>query len=212
MRYRQSLKTQDWRAAEEKLKELMQEAKEGKLSPTTASITRQPFAQAADDYVESRKLELAAASQAKERQLLVQLKAYFRQEPLKAITVKHITDYRRWRAAQGVSPATLKTEIGILRRILKRARLWARVADDIRPLKEPSTIGRALTEEEQQRLLKTAVVQPEWETAYLAAVLCLNMTARGCELKGLKWADIDLFSRTLAIRKSKTAAGERVVP
>jgi integrase len=69
-----------------------------------------------------------------------------------------------------------------------------------------------LTEQEQQRLLKTAVMRPEWETAYLAAVLCLNTTARGCELKGLTWGDIDLFNRTLTIRKSKTAAGERVVP
>ena len=48
---------------------------------------------------------------------------------------------------------------------MKRARLWARVADDIRPLKEPSTIGKALTGAEQQRLLKTAVMRPEWETA-----------------------------------------------
>jgi integrase len=90
--------------------------------------------------------------------------------------------------------------------------LWARVADDIRPLREPSTIGRAITEEEKQRLLKTAVMRPEWETAYLAAILCLNTTARGCELKGLQWSDVDLFARTLTIRKSKTAAGERVVP
>jgi integrase len=106
----------------------------------------------------------------------------------------------------------LNAELGILRRILKRAKLWARVADDIRPLKEPSTIGRALTEEDKQRLLKTAVMRPEWETAYLAAILCLNTTARGCELKGLRWSDVDLFARTLTIRKSKTAAGERVVP
>ena len=95
---------------------------------------------------------------------------------------------------------------------MKRARLWARVADDIKPLKEPSTIGRALTEEEKQRLLKTAVMRPEWETAYLAAILCLNTTARGCELKALQWSDVDLFARTLTIRTSKTAAGERVVP
>jgi len=85
-------------------------------------------------------------------------------------------------------------------------------ATGIRPLREPSTIGKALTEEEKQRLLKTAVVRPEWETAYLAAILCLNTTARGCELKGLQWCDVDLFARTLTIRKSKTAAGERVVP
>jgi len=95
---------------------------------------------------------------------------------------------------------------------MKRARIWARVADDIRPLREPSTIGRALTNEETQRLLKAAVMRPEWETAYLAAVLCLNTTARGCELRGLKWSDVDLFKKTLTIRKSKTAAGERVIP
>ena len=106
----------------------------------------------------------------------------------------------------------LNAELGILRRILKRAKLWARVADDIKPLKEPSTIGRALTEDDKQRLLKTAVMRPEWETAYLAAILCLNTTSRGCELKGLQWSDVDLFSRTLTIRKSKTAAGERTIP
>lgn len=57
-----------------------------------------------------------------------------------------------------------------------------------------------------------AVMRREWETAYLAAILCLNTTARGCELKGLQWSDVDLFARTLTIRKSKTAAGERIVP
>ena len=46
----------------------------------------------------------------------------------------------------------------------------------------------------------------------LAAILCLNTTARGCELKGLQWSDVDLFSRTRTIRKSKTAAGERTIP
>jgi integrase len=64
----------------------------------------------------------------------------------------------------------------------------------------------------RQRLLTTAGMRPEWETAYLAAILCLNTTARGCELRGLQWCDVDLFARTLTIRKSKTAAGERVVP
>ena len=99
-----------------------------------------------------------------------------------------------------------------MRRILKRARLWARVADDIRPLKEPSTIGKASTEDDKQRLLKTVVMRPEWETVYLAAILCLNTTSRGCELKGLQWSDVDLYSRTLRIRKCKTAAAERTIP
>jgi hypothetical protein len=176
-RFRQSLETKDWREAQNKEKELIASASEGKLTQTSATLARQPFGQAADDYVLARKLELASASKAKEKQLLVQLRIYFKQDPLKAITVKRITEYRTWRADQKVGPATLNAELGILRRILKRAKLWARVADDIRPLKEPSSIGRAITEEEKQRLLKTAVMRPEWETAYLAGVLCLNTTA-----------------------------------
>jgi integrase len=211
-RFRQSLGTTDWREAQSKEKQLIAEASEGKLTHNSTALARLPFAQAADEYVSARKLELATASQAKEKQLLVQLRAYFKQEPLKVITVKRITDYRTWRAEQKVGPATLNAELGILRRILKRAKLWARVGDDIRPLREPSTIGRAITEEEKQRLLKMAVMRPEWETAYLAAILCLNTTARGCELKGLQWCDVDLFARTLTIRKSKTAAGERAIP
>jgi len=211
-RFRQSLGTKDWREAQSKEKQLIAEASEGKLTHNSTTLARLPFSQAADEYMSARKLELADASQAKEKQLLVQLRAYFKQEPLKAVTVKRITDYRAWRAEQGVGPATLNAELGILRRILKRAKLWARVADDIKPLREPGTIGRAISEEEKLRLLKTAVMRPEWETAYLAAILCLNTTARGCELKGLQWCDVDLFARTLTIRKSKTAAGERVVP
>ena len=225
-RFRQSLETTDWREAQSKEKDLIADAREGKLVQTSFSMARQPFGLAADDYVTARKLELAPASQAKEKQLLVQLRAFFKQEPLKAITAKRITEYRAWRAVQTVEkkrggivqvircagPATLNAELGILRRILKRAKLWARVADDIRPLREPSTIGRALTEDDKQRLLKTAVMRPEWETAYLAAILCLNTTARGCELKGLQWSDVNLFERTMTICKSKTEAGVRAIP
>jgi integrase len=211
-RFRQSLGTTDWREAQSTQKRLIAEASEGKLTHNSTGLARLPFTQAADEYLSARKLELATASQAKEKQLLVQMRAYFTQEPLKSLTVKRITDYRSWRAEQKVGPATLNAELGILRRILKRAKLWARVADDIRPLREPSTIGRAITEEEKRELLKMAVTRPEWETAYLAAILCLNTTARGCELKGLQWCDVDFFTRSLTIRKSKTAAGERVVP
>jgi len=211
-RFRQSLETSDWREAQAQEKQLIAEASEGKLTHNSGSIARQVFGDAADDYLTSRKLELATSSQAKEKQLLVQLRVFFKDHPLKAITAKRISEYRAWRADQKVGPATLNAELGILRRILKRAKLWARLSDDIRPLKEPTSVGRAITEKEKQRLLKTALMRPEWETAYLAAILCLNTTARGCELKGLQWCDVDLFARTLMIRKSKTAAGERIIP
>jgi len=52
----------------------------------------------------------------------------------------------------------------------------------------------------------------QWETAYLASVLALNTTMRGCEIKQLRWRDIDFMDERLAIRRSKTIAGERVIP
>jgi integrase len=42
--------------------------------------------------------------------------------------------------------------------------------------------------------------------------MALNTTMRACEIRGLQWRDIDLMDRTLTIRRSKTDAGERVIP
>ncbi len=74
------------------------------------------------------------------------------------------------------------------------------------------TIGCALTPDEKSKLLEAAALKPEWETAYFATILALNTTMRGCEIKGLRWSDVDLLNDTLIIRKSKTAAGVRVIP
>ena len=86
------------------------------------------------------------------------------------------------------------------------------MADDIRPLRERRSIGRALTHEEKLRLLRMAAQKPEWETAYCATVLALATTARSCELRNLRWGDIDFIERTLVIQESKTDAGERLIP
>jgi integrase len=90
--------------------------------------------------------------------------------------------------------------------------LWHFVQDEVPRLPERRDIGRALQPEEKLRLLKVAQSRPEWETAYLASVLALNTTMRGCEVKQLRWRDIDLMDHSLVIRRSKTIAGERVIP
>lgn len=109
-------------------------------------------------------------------------------------------------------PGPINMEVGVLRRILKRGKLWHVMADDIKPFEEPPTIGRALTPDEKSALLEAAALKPEWETAYFAAILALNTTMRGCEIRGLRWSDINFVADTLAIRKSKTEAGVRIIP
>jgi integrase len=46
----------------------------------------------------------------------------------------------------------------------------------------------------------------------LAALAASNTTNRGHELKGLRLQDVDLVDHQIVIRKSKTNAGERVIP
>jgi integrase len=132
--------------------------------------------------------------------------------PIARIDAESILTYVRVRKTNGLSNTTINMEVGILRRILKRAKRWHLLQDEIPRLPERRDIGRALRPEEKLRLLKVAQSKPEWETAYLASLLALNTTMRGCEVKQLHWGDIDLMDRSLVIRRSKTVAGERVIP
>jgi integrase len=210
-RYRLSLDTTNWREAQAQEKDLISRASQNKLSASNADFSRLNFSEAADRYLVSRKIELSPASFAKEGFLLRKLKEYF-QGQLNRVSLEDVLSYRNWRFEQNIGPATINMEIGCLRRILKRGKLWYPLADEIKPLKEPSTIGRVLTLQQKLHLLTVASQRPEWQTAYWAAILALNTTMRGCELKGLRWADINLFEHTLTIHKSKTTAGERRIP
>jgi len=68
-RFRQSLETSDWRQALSKEKELITQAKEGKLGACARGFARLSFSEAADRYLEGRTLELSTSSKKKETQL-----------------------------------------------------------------------------------------------------------------------------------------------
>jgi integrase len=211
-RFRQSLDTTDWREAQSKEKELIAQASEGKLTPSRHDFARLGFSEAANRYLDSRKLELSASSLKKERQLLVQPRQFYGLTPLRTIANENLLPQYREQRAQKVGPVIINMEVGVIRRILKKAKLWHLVAGEIRPLKERHRVGRALLEAEKLRLLKIASSRPEWQGAYCAAILALNTTMRGCEIKGLRWSDISLLERTVTVYRSKTDAGERVIP
>ena len=105
-------------------------------------------------------------------------------------------------------------EVGLLRRVLKKNKQWVRLAEEVEMLPQPSKEPRILSPEEKLILLATASSKPQWLVAHCAAVVALNTTMRGCELKGLHWRNVDLFEKVLRIRRqsTKTDAGARVIP
>jgi integrase len=211
-RFRQSLGTSDWREAQKREKELIARASQGKLAPASQQFSKLNISDAIERYLEDRAAHVQPRSKRSESDHARPLRDYFGSLPIARIDADSILAYVRRRKASGLSNTTVNMEIGILRRILKRAKRWHFVEDEIPRLPERRDIGRALQPEEKLRLLKVAQSKPEWETAYLASMLALNTTMRGCEVKQLRWRDIDFMDQSLVIRRSKTRAGERVIP
>ena len=96
-------------------------------------------------------------------------------------------------------------------RILKRAKRWNLMAEDVRMLPENNAdpVARVLTAEEKRRLFQTAAAKPDWLVAHCTAVLAASTTCRSVELRHLRWKDVDLFGQVVHVRRSKTPAGHR---
>jgi integrase len=123
------------------------------------------------------------------------------------ITVEMVRAYVADRKAANVANKTINLEIGVLRSIIKRAKLWHLFADEIKPLPVRTQVGRAMTMDEKIRLTRAATTKPDWQNAHAAMVLALNTTMRACEIKSLRWYDVDFLASTVTVRKSKTEAG-----
>jgi integrase len=211
-RYRQSLETSDWRKAQSMERDLIADAKAGKLAASNDDFSRLPFREAAKRFLEDRIPKLAPRSIQTERERVKPINEQIGDTPVRRVTIEQVRSYIRDRNAAGKANATINREMDIIRGVLKRARRWHHFEVDIHPLPLSEKIGRALTYEEKVKLLKRATARPEWQNAACAARLALNTTMRGCEIKQLRWCDVDMIGRSLTIRKSKTKAGERLIP
>ena len=213
-RYREALDTTDKREALKLEKKRIGELQQGVgTSSKIGDFSRLPFSKAGPTYVERRKGRVAERTTQLDSERLVPLTKFFAERTLRKITANEIAGYQNQRMAAGVSNRTVNMEVGVLRGVLKKARCWALLGQDVKMLPEGITeVGRVLTKEQKQDLFKVAASKPEWEIAYLAAVLAVSTTCRGIELKTLRWRDLDWLERTLRIGRSKTAAGHRTIP
>jgi integrase len=213
-RFRLSLDTSDWREAQRLEKEHIASASGGKLTTSGQEFARLAFCEALDRYLADRRVRVAAKSHRTEADHAKPLREFYGTTTISRVRLELILAYIRERKEKGISNTTVNMEVGILRRLLKRAKTWHVIADDYKPLPENRSIGRAMKEEDKVRLLRIAANRPEWQIARLAATLALNTTMRGCEIRGLQWRDINLLDRIVAIRRSetKTDAGQRLIP
>ena len=212
-RYRVPLGTKNWQEALHLEKE-----KTSELGSATSSgqwaMSRRLFSEVFDSYIENRKLHCAQKTYSSDKDRGKKLIKSFGSKQLRQITAEQIASYQRERIKSGVCGRTVNIEVGLLRRVLKSAKQWNRLTDDVKMLPERPKEARVLTQEEKAVLLDTARQNPAWQIAKCAGILALNTTMRSCEIKGLRWKDVDLDEKILSVRRqsTKTNAGARVIP
>jgi integrase len=211
-RYREPLNTTDWREAKRLERERLEQL-EGRASVPTANsktYAAMDVETAIRTYAEERRAQVSKRMAAYWLENAKPLAAFFKDTKLRQITPPQLAAYQNARTDGGRAPKTINGELSVLRQVLKRARLWYRFADDyvtLRNRKPP--VGLALTADEQQRLFAMARTRPSWLFAYVAATLSFYYGLRACEIKTLRWRDVDWNNALLQVRRSKTPAGWR---
>ena len=204
--------TTNWQEAVGLEKELIRAALQGSLPTHSHSIKL--FA-AVDDYLKAKK---ATANTQRaidfDRERLEVVKRLLGDVRLSAISSRVIEGFQAKRRLEGAGNRTVNMDVGALRQVLKRFKQWRRLEDDVKMLTESGgePIGRVLSSEEQERLLKAAEANPEWEHVWCAAQLAANTSMRGVEVKHVRRKDFDAVKRVVHIRASKNETSKRVIP
>src|SRR5215469_16844742 len=191
------------RSRRRELEENWNQIKRRKLPPL--------FSIAAEDWLKTRS-GIAPATERSYKLAISNLKAVFGKQLLCDISAQDLAAYQTRRKREEVSNRTVNLELGVLRSILRRHRVWEAIAADVDFLKENPSPGRALTVEEETSLLDAAS-KSRCRSLYPVVMLAINTGMRASEIRGLKWVQVDFLAKSLTVGKSKTAAGTgRVIP
>lgn len=170
------------------------------------------FSVAAREHLDVKKAEVKPSTLRIESKNIDHLMPFFGKLLLSDIDGKDISEYQRMRVSEGAAGATINLEVGTLRAILVRHRLWANVQPDVKKRPERDDVGTALDPDAEERLL-AACSKSRSRLLWPAVVLATNTGLRRSELFGLRWNQIDFVSWIIRVGKSKTRAGRhREVP
>jgi len=191
------------RVRRRELEESWNQIKRRKLPPL--------FSVAASDWLKTR-TGIAPATERSYKLAISQLTKDFGKQLLCDISGEDLAAYQTRRKREEVSNRTVNLELGVLRSILRRYRMWEAIAPDVDFLKESPSPGRALTAEEETRLLEKTS-KSRCRSLYPVVMLAINTGMRASEIRGLTWQQVDFFGKSITVGKSKTAAGTgRIIP
>ena len=121
------------------------------------------------------------------------------------VTEDRVLNYMKARQGESVAGRTINMELGELSRALGHK--WSLIWPNVRKLEEGSDVGRALSIEEESRLLTAAARDdsPNCNPAmYPFLCIALSTGMRSGEIATLRWFNVDLDNSLLTVGRAKT--------
>jgi integrase len=202
---RESSKSQSRTVAKEAERSRRRELEES-FNRISKPRTAQLFSATAETWLKTKMAHLSPRSVIIERANLKHINPYFGKMLLCDVDADDIARYQAERLEEGAAPKTVNLEVGTLRAILRKNRLWAGIQPDVRMLRAREDVGRAIRRDEEDALLEACRASRS-RSLYPAVLLALNTCMRYTELRLLTWGQIDLNSCTLTVGHSKTESG-----
>jgi integrase len=208
---RETTKTHSKTLASEAQKERRRELERG-YNGIDKQQRAQLFSVAADTWLEAKKAHLSPRSVVIEQLNLKHLRPTFGGMLLSDITGDAVAKYQSVRQRQGAAPKTVNLEVGTLRAILRKNRMWSSIQPDVKMLRARDNVGKALSQEEEKVLLRECR-QSRSRSLYVAVEIALATCMRYSEIRLLRWNQLDFDRNELRVGASKTEHGEgRVIP
>ena len=99
------------------------------------------FSTAAEDWLTAKKAHLAARSVVIERANLKHLNPFFGRMLLTDVRGADVSRYQAVRQDAGAAPKTVNLEVGTLRAMLRKNRLWFAIQPDVKMLRVREDVG-----------------------------------------------------------------------
>jgi integrase len=120
------------------------------------------------------------------------------------LTEDRIRDYMKGRKAEGAGGRTVNMEVSMLACAIGKT--WKVLWPKVKRNEEPKDTGRALSADEEARLL--AAVEEARSPVLATFVKALLLTGMRCgELTGMRWDRVNFENRVMTVGKAKSDAG-----
>jgi integrase len=116
----------------------------------------------------------------------------FRNRLIIDIDERDIAELQRELTTRGFAGRTVNLQVAVLRMILRYAGTWGTIAGRVRMLRERHDVGRAVTREDESRILD-AIRQSLSPALYPLFVLSIDTGLRASEVRSLRHRDLALI-------------------